>query len=246
MMKIIISPAKTMRDNEDVFDVAQKPIFIKEAETLLKQLKPLSVDELMSLMKCNRKIAELNWHRFQTMDLNHALLPALFTYDGLQYKSMAPHIFTEEEAEYIQNHLVILSGFYGMLRPMDGVRFYRLEMQTELSGDTWNDLYDFWGDKIYQKLKGEPIINLASKEYSKVIEDYLQPEDRFITCVFGELVNGKVKVKGTLAKMARGAMVRWMAENQVTEAHQLKKFNGQGFVFCEALSNEAEYVYIKE
>lgn len=247
-MKVIISPAKTMRDNEDGFAVEQKPIFLKEAQLLLSRLKPMSSEELMTLMKCNQKIAELNYQRFQTMDLENSLTPALFSYDGLQYKSMAPHVFTSEEYAWVKAHLIILSGFYGMLHPADGVRFYRLEMQTELSIEDKKNLYEFWSDKVYQKLYEETdtVINLASKEYSQMIEPYLKATDRMITCVFGVLSQNKIKVKGTLAKMARGAMVRWMAENQVNTIEQLKQFNQQGFEYQQEYSTDQELVFIKE
>ena len=247
-MKIIISPAKTMRDNDDGFSAERTPLFLDEANQLLKVLKNYSSEELSDLMKCNKKIAELNYDRFQRMKLNEAYMPALFSYDGLQYKSMAPHVFNDKEYKYIQEHLVILSGFYGMLRPDDAIRFYRLEMQTELAVGKYKNLYEFWADKLYKELYKENglVINLASKEYSKTIEPYLKESDRMIECVFGYLDKGKVKVKGTLAKMARGAMVRWMAENNVTDASQLKQFTEQGFCFSKELSTDNEFIYIRQ
>lgn len=247
-MKILISPAKTMRDNEDGFDVAQLPCFLDEAQVLLNLLRTMSCDELQTTMKCNRKIAELNYQRFQHMDLRSSLLPALFCYDGLQYKAMAPHVFNEPEIEYVKQHLVILSGFYGLLRAFDGVRFYRLEMQTELTQTKWKSLTQFWEDKIAKELlkDKEILVNLASKEYSQVITPYLTAEDCMITCVFGVLDKGKVKVKGTLAKMARGAMVRYMAEHQITEVEQLKGFTYQGFQYRKEYSSAQEFVFIQE
>lgn len=245
-MKIIISPAKTMRDQGDGFAYGQFPLFLSEAQRLLERLKTFSIDELMTLMNCSRKLAELNFQRFQHMDLTRGCAPALFSYDGLQYKTMAPNVFSDEEYAYVRQHLMILSGFYGLLRPDDGVRFYRLEMQTPLALDGFADLYAFWGDKIYRELfsSGETVVNLASKEYAQSVEPYLKESDRMIECVFGTLANGKVKVKGTLAKMARGAMVRWMAERQVDKEEQLKAFDELGFAFCEELSSDRQLVYL--
>ncbi|GEM_PF-5370798 len=126
---------------------------------------------------------------------------------------MAPAIFEDGQHEYVKDHLRILSGFYGMLKPMDGVVPYRLEMQAKATVAGNKDLYEFWGDTLYIEVIDESrtIINLASKEYSKCIEKYLQPKGHYVTCVFGELDDGKVVQKGVYAKMARGEMVRFMS-----------------------------------
>ncbi len=216
------------------------------------------------------------------MDLEHGLTPAVLTYEGLQYQHMAPEIFTEEALSYIEEHLRILSGFYGILKPFDGVTPYRLEMQAKLSVngkkdlyDFWGsyieehlrilsgfygilkpfdgvtpyrlemqaklsvngkkDLYDFWGERLYLELisSDSQIINLASKEYSKAIEKYLTPKDSFITVEFCELREGKLKQKATLAKMARGEMVRFMAENKIQKPEGMKEFHELGFAYKE-------------
>lgn len=246
-MKIIISPAKTMRDNEDGFDGGNKPVFIEEAKELVEELKKYSKQDLATLMKCSFKLADLNYERFQKMNLDTASLPALFCFDGLQYKAMAPNVFSSEEYEYVKRHCIILSGLYGILRADDRVCFYRLEMQTELKLKEHKNLYEFWQDKIYKELykENEIVLNLASKEYSKVLEPYLKENNRMITCVFGCLEHGKVKVKGTLAKMARGAMVRWMAENQIEEIEEIKEFKENGFVYSEEYSSKDEWVFLK-
>ena len=130
---------------------------------------------------------------------------------------------------------------------MDGVTPYRLEMQAKAKVDGNGNLYEFWGDKLYQEVMDEEhiIINLASKEYSKCIEKHLQPADRFITCIFGEWKDGKVIQKGTQAKMARGEMVRFMAEHTVKEPEEMKKFNRQGYTYHQELSSEKEFVFLK-
>ena len=178
------------------------------------------------------------------MDLKKGLAPALFSYVGLAYQYMAPDIFTENELEYVQNHLRILSGFYGVIKPFDGIRSYRLEMQQALP--KIGNLYDFWKDTIYKEVmdKDRIVINLASKEYSKCIEDYLTDKDIYINIVFGELKNGKVIQKGTMAKMARGEMVRWMAEHAITSIKEIKNFN-MHYYFEEKYSSDREFVFIR-
>ena len=169
---------------------------------------------------------------------------------------MAPRVFTEKQWTYVRDHLYILSGLYGALKAMDGVVPYRLEMQAKLSVNGSRDLYDYWGDSIYQEIIKEEgqspvIINLASKEYSKVVEPYLKPGDRFLTCVFGEEVpektgRQKIKVKATQAKMARGSMVRFLADRQAETPEIMKEFDLGGYCFSEELSSENEYVFLKK
>ena len=181
------------------------------------------------------------------MDLRKCLTPAILAYDGIQYTYMAPAVFEQRYFDYVQEHVRILSGFYGSVKPMDGVVPYRLEMQAKAAVDGTKNLYDFWGDSLYREvLPGDRIIiNLASKEYSKCIEKYLQPQDRFITVVFGELSNGKVVQKGVYAKMARGEMVRFAAEINAQSHEQLKAFD-RGYRFDKERSTETEYVFIRK
>ena len=164
---------------------------------------------------------------------------------------MAPAVFESGQFEYVQEHLRILSGFYGVLKPMDGVVPYRLEMQAKLAAKKAPDLYKFWGDKLYREVSDESriIINLASKEYSKCIEKYIRSDERFITCDFTEMSekdSGKLVQKGVYAKMARGEMVRFMAENRITDPEDIKGFCRLGYVFSEELSNDDKYIFIKQ
>lgn len=181
------------------------------------------------------------------MELRRGLTPALLSYEGIQYQYMAPAVFEEGQYEYVQEHLRILSGFYGVLRPMDGVTPYRLEMQAKVKLSVKKDLYDYWGERLYREILDESriIVNLASKEYSRCVERYLCPQDTFITCVFGEYVNGKVRQKGTYAKMARGEMVRFMAENKIDCPEEMKNFRRMGYVFREELSDKQNYVFVQ-
>lgn len=247
-MKIIISPAKKMKVDTDSLDYNQLPEFIEDTQVLLEYLKKLSYKRLKSIWKCSDKIATLNYERIQKMDLYSNLTPAILSFEGIQYQYMGSGVFDVDEFQYLQSHLRILSGFYGILHPFDGVVPYRLEMQSKLKGEDLNSLYDFWGSKLADNLFSESdcIINLASKEYSKCISKYLDKKTRFITCVFGEMVGEKVVQKGTLAKMARGEMVRFMAEEQIEAVEDIKRFNRLNYAFIDKLSDENTYVFLKK
>lgn len=247
-MKIIISPAKKMNIDRETYDVLQMPEYLERTLLIRNYMQELSFPQAMKLWGCNERIARLNFERFREMELDRNLTAAIVSYEGIQYQYMAPNVFTESALQYIEEHLRILSGFYGVLRPFDGVVPYRLEMQAKAKLDGAGDLYEFWGNRIYQSVLDEDrvILNLASKEYSRCVENYLQPEDIFITCVFGQLCDGKVIQKGTLAKMARGEMVRFLAEEYVETLEDIKSFQGLGYHFCEKLSGEREYVFLKE
>ena len=246
-MKIIISPAKGMEVNTDTMDWKRYPIFLEDTKKICSIIQNMSYKEVKTLWKCNDKIATLNYERFQMMDIESNLTPAILAYYGLAYQHMAPMVFTNQAYQYIESNLRILSGFYGILSPFDGVVPYRLEMQAKLSVDGKSDLYAFWGDRLYKELAKETsvIVNLASKEYSRAVEKYVSKDIKFITCIFGELVNGKIVQKSALAKMARGEMVRFMAENQITKVQQMKEFSALGFSFSEEYSSEKEMVFIK-
>ena len=245
-MKIIISPAKKMRVDTDSLPYQELPAFLSRTEQLCKVLQSMSDAELKKLWKCNDQIAALNIQRLQNMDLHNRLTPAVLAYEGIQYQYMAPGVFTMQAFRYVQEHLRILSGFYGILKPFDGVTPYRLEMQAKLRAGECKDLYAFWGDSLAKALFSETdcIINLASKEYSVCVSKYLPENVRFITCVFGEEKDGKVIEKGTMCKMARGEMVRFMAENQIEDPEQIKSFDRLGYRFDPARSDSNLFVFI--
>jgi len=246
-MRIIISPAKKMNIDTDSLPCSGLPQFVDRTQLLLDTLKGMSYAELKKLWKCNDSIAELNFERINTAHLHKRLTPAVLSYEGIQYQYMAPGVFTYDEIDYITQHLRILSGFYGILRPFDGVVPYRLEMQAKLSADGKKDLYDFWGGTLAAQLASETdcILNLASKEYSIAVSKHLPESVKFITCVFGEIKDGKVVEKGTACKMARGEMVRFMAENNITDTEQIKTFNRQNYRFCPERSDENTFVFIR-
>ena len=187
-MRIIISPAKQMRTDTDTIACTEMLVFLEKTAILKDWISSLSFDEQKKLWACNDKIAKQNAARFAGMDLKSSLTPALLAYDGIQYTYMAPAVFEDGQVTYVQEHLRILSGFYGVLKPMD---------------------------------------------------------DRCITCVFGELVNGKVVQKGVYAKMARGEMVRFMAGIRAEKPEQIKNFDWSGYQFDEGRSSEMEYVFVR-
>lgn len=170
-MKIIISPAKKMNIDTDSLAPETSPVFLDETKILLEWLRTLSYEELKKLWNCNDRIASQNDERVRHMDLEKGLTPAILSYEGIQYQYMAPAVFEEKAMVYIQEHLRILSGFYGVLKPLDGVTPYRLEMQAKVKAEDKRDLYAFWGDKLYREVRGDDhvIVNLASKEYSRCV-----------------------------------------------------------------------------
>ena len=246
-MKIIISPAKKMNYETDLLDWSSLPIFLDEATQLMEYLKGLSYQSLKQLWNCNDKIAQLNYLRLQKMDLQSQLTPAVLSYEGLQYQYMAPQVMNRDQLHYIGDHLRILSGFYGMLRPFDGITPYRLEMQSKLIDFSLPDLYTYWGHKLFNQLAAETdtVINMATKEYSKTITPYNHGKLRIIDCVFGQIIDGKVKEKGTLAKMARGEMVRYLSQIQAASPEDIKSFHELGYAYSKAHSKENTYVFVK-
>ena len=244
-MKIILSPAKKMKVDVDSIAPVGLSECIDKTTEILSWLKGKSTEELKTIWKCNDKIVEQNVNRLENMDLYQRLTPAILSYEGIAFQYMAPSVFEDRQFEYVQNHLRILSAFYGVLKPMDGVTPYRLEMQAKVGIGDAKNLYEYWGDLLYRSVidNSRIIINLASKEYSKCIEKYLTPQDKYITITFCELSGDKLVTKGTYAKMARGEMVRFMAENNIENPEGIQKFDRLGYLFRSDLSSDSEYVF---
>lgn len=243
-LRIIISPAKKMREDFDTIPWNSLPCFIEQAEILYRKLQSMSREELKKLWRCNDSIVEQNLERLQTGDLRRRLTPALLAYEGIQYQYMAPGVFTQEEFAYVQEHLRILSGLYGVLRPFDGVRPYRLEMQAKLETSHGKDLYSFWGSLIAEEIcrDADCIINLASQEYARCVSRHLPPGKRMVTCVFGQEQGGRIVEKGTLCKMARGEMVRYLAQERAETPEALRGFSRLNYVFSHACGDT--YVFL--
>jgi len=233
-----------IKDTDNLAPV-ELPVYIDKTAEVLNWMKSKSKEELKAIWKCNDKIAEQNFNRLENMDLYNRLTPAVLAYEGIAFQYMAPSVFEIQQFEYLQNHLRILSAFYGILKPMDGVTPYRLEMQAKVGIGDAKNLYEYWGELLYRSVIDDSriIINLASKEYSKCIEKYLTPQDRYITIVFCELSGDKLVTKGTYAKMARGEMVRFIAENNIENLVEIQKFDRLGYSFRSDLSSDSEYVF---
>ncbi len=247
-MKIIISPAKKMKVQCDVIENMTTPIFLDRAQYLSSEIAKLNLHDLQNLFKANDQITRQNFERYQNMNFKIKETPAILAYDGIQYKYMAPAVFEDGNFEYAQKHLRIISALYGVLKPLDFVTEYRLEMQAKLQIENCKNMYEYWGDDIYNAefANEDIIINLASNEYSKVIKKCLKKNQSFINVIFGEMQCEKVIEKGVYVKMARGEMVRYMAENNVKSPHEIKSFNRLGYKFSHDLSNDNKYVFIKE
>ena len=229
-MKIIISPAKNMISDFTFNHVLSKPKFIDKANLILNTLQKLDIHELNKIWNCNdKKIKELN-KNFIKADL-----------------SINPKTFNDLDLTYLNENLRIISGFYGVLSPFDGIIKYRLEMQSKIKINNFNNLYDFWGDLIYKEIidSSHTIINLASKEYSKCIEPYLDKDDKFITISFLEKINNTYVAKNTYSKIARGLMVNYLVKNKITNINDIKKFNLKGYRFNNELSTSSLFVFTR-
>ncbi len=255
-MLAIVSPAKKLNFNELAAPIPHsQPDFLDRSQVLVNTVRRLSRAKLANLMKLSDKLAELNFQRFKafsppftTANAKQAVLAfSGDTYIGLEAASLA-----EKDLVYAQDHLRILSGLYGMLRPLDLIQPYRLEMGSKLSNPEGADLYDFWGEDLADTLDSlasdhkEPvIINLASNEYFKAVKPK-HLKTRVITPVFKEVKNGEAKVLGMFAKRARGMMARYMIAGRVEKAEKLKKFNVGGYSYQDHLSDENTWIFTRE
>jgi uncharacterized protein len=254
-MKILISPAKSINEKGSFpkFDFTQ-PAFSKEAKTLVGKLKKMKAKDIMELMHVSKDIAELNVNRNKSWHLSPEptddVKPAAFLFTGEVYKGLDAESLSPKELEKAQKDLRILSGMYGLLKPMDLIHPYRLEMGTRLEiKEGITGLYQFWGDKLTKSLlketeKGEAIINLASAEYNRAIL-WKKVKNPVVTPVFKEFKNGEYKVIMIFAKHARGAMARYIIQNELTNVEDLKGYNVDGYSFDEKQSSASEWVFVR-
>lgn len=247
-MKTIIAPAKKMTVNLDDFPVQSQPLFLPQTKQLLAFLKTRTIAQLKEIWQASDKIVAENFVQLQDLDLKRHQTPAILAFSGLQYQYLAPDVMTTQELDYLQENLRILSGFYGSLRPFDGVIPYRLEMKSKMIGFKDYSLYHFWGEKIANSLFEEDdlVINLASKEYARVVAPYLGAKKRMISVDFQEKGKTGWRTIATHAKMARGEMVRFMAREQIKNPADLRDFNDFGFKFVPAISSSDHYVFRSE
>ena len=247
-MKIIIAPAKIMKIDRDSFPIQSKPQFLDKTRILERFLKSRSNEQLKDLWHASENVTKQSILQLENMNLDERLTPAILAFSGIQYQYMAPDLFTQPALDYIQKNLRILSGFYGMLRPFDGVCPYRLELNTKMVGFRDYSLYHFWGSDIAENLFQEDniVIDLASKQYTRLVKPYLSQGQQLITVDFQELKNGKWKTVGVHAKMARGEMVRYIAEKQIKNPTDLQDFNDFEFQFEPDVSTKDHYVFRTE
>ena len=238
-MKIIISPAKKLNEEKHSYNKVTTIPFSSDSKCLIDELKSYSVGKVKSLMNVSDSIANLNYNRFNSWSYpfdKSLSKPAIFMFDGAVYNALDVNSLNSDELSYSQQNLRILSGLYGLLKPLDLIMPYRLEMGTKLKINGYNNLYEFWDQKITNLLLDdssdhEAIINLASNEYSKVLD--LKKFTNVITPVFKDLKNGKLKVISFFAKKARGAFARFVIKNQPQTIDDLTLFNDLGYVFSQ-------------
>lgn len=252
-MKIVLSPAKTM-NFEGIVPTKRYslPLFQQEISEVHSSLKPLSPQALSALMHISPKLADLNWQRNQSFAMPFTpenARPALFAYDGDVYDGLQAATLSEGHIEKLQGCLRILSGLYGILKPLDLIAPYRLEMGIKLAVGECADLYAFWKNKITQALNeelapNELFINLASEEYFKVI-DYSLLKVPVVTPIFKDYKGDVLKVVSFYAKKARGRMLRYLAENEITSIDDLKGFDADGYTFAAHLSKGYKLVFIR-
>lgn len=256
MIQAIISPAKQMDARRDAFEPCGIPPFPRKSERVLRALLDIEAEQgaggLKSLWAVSDRLLDENiarLHEFEhvasTEQLRDARIarrvaPAVLSYVGIQFRSMAPEVMDADELEWLQDHLWILSALYGCARPFDAVQPYRLEMGAKLAVGPAKNLYDFWGALISSAICPDPetdLVNLASAEYAKAVLPHLDDQTVVATCVFSSsLRNGKPLQKSTESKTARGSMVRWMAEQRVERLEDLERFD-VGFRFAPELSS---------
>lgn len=248
-MRFIVSPAKKMNVVDDAFGWRELPMFADEAARLADAVRALAYDEVKALWQCSDALAKLNFERFRTLDVHAgALTPAILAYEGIQYQHVAPQVMTADQLDYLQQCLRILSGFYGVLRPLDGVTPYRLEMQAKLAVDGARTLYEFWGDRLYRAIAAETdiIVNLASVEYAKAVASHVAGPCRMVTCLFGTIdARGRLVQRSTAAKAARGSIVRWCAEHGVERPDDLRAFDVAGYTFDKERSTDDCLVFVQ-
>lgn len=253
MLTFIISPAKTMREAEELMPLTQ-PQAAEKTRGLEEALGALTYGELQALWKTSDALTARSYEELQELLAGRVRASqALLSYDGIQYRSMAPQVMSEAALAYVATHLRIVSGFYGAVRPSDAVVPYRLEMQAKLAVAGAKNLYEFWGDTLAAMLEQEAaaceqhepltLVNLASQEYAKAVVPHVSATTQVITCDFGEVQDGKLKMRATQAKAARGAFVAWCAQEEITSPEDLTRFNAAGYQFAPALSTASHLCF---
>ena len=254
-MLVVISPAKTLDlSKQELIKSGSTPVFLQEAQVIADVLKKYKPTRLGKLMNINPKLAQLNFERYQEWDLPESddnAKQALLCFKGEVYNGINANEFKIEEFEFAQNHVRILSGLYGILKPLDRIKAYRLEMGTKLNFRRIKNLYEYWGNKISDEVKKDlqtfdhgVLVNLASNEYFKAIKTRLS-DTEVITPDFREYKNGEYKFVHVLGKKARGLMVKYIIKNEITDPEQMKLFDYEGYEYNDRLSQERNWVFTR-
>lgn len=254
-MIVVLSPAKSL-DYESPLptDKHSQPQFIKHASELIQELKPMSPAQLSDLMSISDNLAVLNATRYEQWSEKFTKKnsrPAVLAFNGDVYDGLDAASLSEQDIEFAQKHIRILSGLYGILRPLDLMQPYRLEMGTKLSNPAGKDLYAFWKSTIApalnKELKGEGavLVNLASDEYFKSVDQKVL-NAKVIQPVFQDYKNGQYKIISFFAKKARGLMARYIIDHRIENAAQLKKFDSAGYAFSADASTETKWVFRRQ
>lgn len=253
-MKILLSPAKSLNLEQDLpTDKYTEPPFLDKTQKLHSRLKKASKNDLKNLMSISDKLAGLNYDRFQEFSINHNTensRPAIYTFDGDVYDGIQAYDLAQDDINRLQERLRILSGFYGMLKPLDLMQPYRLEMGTKLSTGSAEDLYGFWKATLTTNLnseleENELVVNLASKEYSKSIQKS-KLKGQWVEPVFKDYKNGKLKVISFYAKKARGLMTKHLAKIDDPGYEDILKFNEDDYAFSKSeTKNDLQPVFVR-
>ena len=255
-MLIVISPAKTL-DYETLPTTARHsvPDFVADSAELVERMREFTPPDIEQLMHISPKLADLNFGRFlnwsKEVSTENAK-QALLAFKGDVYTGMQAETFSEQDLDFAQQHLRILSGLYGVLKPLDLMQPYRLEMGTRVDNPRGNNLYEFWGDKPAEALNAQMqsvntdvLVNLASNEYFKAVNQNAF-NGEIVTPVFKDFKNGKYKVISFFAKKARGLMAAWMIQNRITDKSELPNFDVAGYQYNEAASSGNDLVFLRD
>lgn len=253
-MIIVISPSKTLNFEPNSIQKHTQPRQLKKSQELIDTAKQLSSEELAGLMNISEKLSQLNWQRYQDFHQPFTLdnaKQALLSFKGDVYTGIDSDNYNDEDFSFAQKHLRILSGLYGVLRPLDLIQPYRLEMGARLENKQGKNLYEFWGEKVTEMLNQDInnvstplLINLASTEYFKVIKPKVL-RARILTVAFKENKAGVYKTIGIYAKRARGLMANYIIKNRLVEVEGIKTFNHDNYIFSPSLSSEDEWVFCR-
>ena len=248
---IVVSPAKKMNVVDSAPYAQGSPVLLDRTAKLMEAVRALSRDEAKALWRCSDKLADLNYERFEHMDLNRDVTAAVLSYEGIQYQHLQASVMDEQCLGWLGAHLRILSGFYGVLQPFDGVVPYRLEMQAKLSVGSTRDLYEYWGGSLFDALVAQGctcVVNLASVEYAKAVVPFARAAGMpVLTCLFGTVrqSDGKLLQRATEAKAARGTFVRWCAENAVESTAAMRDFSERGYALNKDRSSSETLVFVR-